>query len=57
MGTLSRELAPYAEHFSPGPRIYADANVPEALVLYMRTRLNWDVLFVMEEDDLAGRPT
>ena len=52
MGTLSSELAPHAERFSPRPRIYADANVPAGLVAHMRTSLNWDVLFVMEEDDL-----
>ena len=52
MGTLSSELAPHAERFSPRPRIYADANVPAGLIVYMRTRLKWDVLFVMEEDGL-----
>ena len=52
MGTLSSELAPHAERFSPRPRIYADANVPAGLVAYMRLRLEWDVLFVMEEDEL-----
>ncbi|MEO5897585.1 MAG: DUF5615 family PIN-like protein [Vicinamibacterales bacterium] len=34
------------------PRVYADANVPNGVVTYMRTRLAWDVLFVMEHDDL-----
>ena len=52
MGMLSSELAPYAERLSPRPRIYADANVPVGLVAYMRTRLHWDVLHVLEEDDL-----
>lgn len=52
MGTLSSELAPHAERLSPRPRIYADANVPAGLVAYMRARLQWDVLFVLEEDDL-----
>ena len=37
---------------SPRPRIYADANVPVGLVAFMRTRLRWDVLHVLEEDDL-----
>ena len=48
MGTLSSELAPHAERLSPHPRIYADANVPAGLVAYMRQRLHWDVLFVLE---------
>ena len=52
MGILSSELAPHAERLSPRPRIYADANVPAGLVAYMRSRLEWDVLFVMEEDEL-----
>jgi hypothetical protein len=52
MGTLSSELAPHAERLVPQPRIYADANVPAGLVGYMRVRLRWDVLFVLEENDL-----
>ena len=52
MRTLSSELATHAERLSPRPRIYADANVPAGLVAYMRTRLDWDVLFVIEEDSL-----
>ena len=50
MGTLATELAPHAEQLSPRPRIYADANVPAGLVGYMRRHLQWDVLFVLEED-------
>ena len=56
MGTLSSELATHAERLSPRPRIYADANVPAGLVTYMRTRLEWDVLFVIEEDLLRRAP-
>jgi hypothetical protein len=52
MGTLSSELASHAERLSPRPRIYADANVPAGLVAYMRGFLRWDVLFVIEEDEL-----
>ncbi|HMF99274.1 MAG TPA: DUF5615 family PIN-like protein [Vicinamibacterales bacterium] len=52
MGNLSGELAPHAERMVARPRIYADANVPAGLVAHMRTRLCWDVLFVVEEDDL-----
>jgi hypothetical protein len=54
--TLSSELAGHAERLSPRPRIYADANVPAGLVSYMRTRLDWDVLFVLEEDKLRRAP-
>jgi uncharacterized protein DUF5615 len=56
MGTLSTELAPHAERLSARPRIYADANVPAGLVAYMRLRLQWDVLFVVEEDTLRRAP-
>ena len=52
MGTLSSELAPHAERLVPRPRIYADANVPAGIVAHMRLRLRWDVLFVLEENDL-----
>ena len=56
MGNLSEELAPHAERIVARPRIYADANVPAGLVAHMRTRLCWDVLFVVEEDDLRRAP-
>ena len=56
MGTLSSQLAPHAERLSPCPRIYADANVPAGIVAYMRARLRWDVLFVLEADDLRRAP-
>ena len=56
MGTLSSELAPVAEQLSPRPRIYCDANVPAGLVEHMRRRLRWDVLFVIEEDELRRAP-
>jgi hypothetical protein len=56
MGSLSSELAPHAERLSPKPRIYADANVPAGLVSFMRSALHWDVLFVMEENDLRRAP-
>lgn len=52
MGTLWSELAPIADDTAPGPRVYADANVPAGVVAYMRTALGWDVLFVVEHDDL-----
>lgn len=56
MGTLATELAPHAEHLTPRPRIYADANVPAGLVGYMRHHLHWDVLFVLEEEELRRAP-
>ena len=56
MGTLSSELAPYADRLVPRPRIYADANVPAGIVAHMRGQLHWDVLFVLEEDDLRRAP-
>ncbi len=52
MGTLSTELAGIAGKIAGRPRVYADANVPAGLVAYMRSRLGWDVLFVIEDEDL-----
>jgi hypothetical protein len=56
MGTLSSELQSHAERLVPRPRIYADANVPAGLVAHMRGKLHWDVLFVLEDDDLRRAP-
>jgi uncharacterized protein DUF5615 len=56
MGTLSSELASHAEKLTARPRVYADANVPAGIVVHMRVRLNWDVLFVLEHDDLRRAP-
>jgi Domain of unknown function (DUF5615) len=56
MGTLFSELGPHAERLTPHPRIYADANVPAGIVAHMRRRLQWDVLFVLEQDDLRRAP-
>ena len=52
MRTLSSELGPLADAVADRPRVYADANVPAGLVAYMRERLRWDVLCVMEHPDL-----
>ena len=52
MGTLSSALAPLVLETSDHPRVYADANIPAGLVTFMRTRLHWDVLFVVEHDEL-----
>lgn len=51
MGTLASELATHAARFAD-PRVYADANIPSGVVEYMRTRLSWDVLFVLEHEHL-----
>lgn len=52
MGTLASELGSHAERIAGHPRLYVDANVPIGLVEFMRVRLHWDVLFVMEHPDL-----
>jgi hypothetical protein len=52
MGTLYSELGFHAGRIAGQPRIYVDANVPAGLVGLMRERLAWDVLFVIEHDDL-----
>jgi Domain of unknown function (DUF5615) len=56
VGTLSSELAEHADRLVPRPRIYADANVPAGIVAHMRLHLHWDVLFVLEDDDLRRAP-
>jgi hypothetical protein len=56
MGTLWSELAPIANEHADGPRVYADANVPAGVVSFMRLSLGWDVLFVVEHDDLRRAP-
>jgi len=52
MGTLWSELAPLAAAAAVGPRVYADANLPAGVVSFMRVSLGWDVLFVIEHQDL-----
>ncbi len=52
MGTLASELGTHAARIAGQPRLYVDANVPAGLVVFMRTRLQWDVLFVIEHADL-----
>ena len=52
MGTLATELGRFAGRLFPEPRIYADANIPVGAVSFMRARLKWDVLYVVEHDDL-----
>lgn len=52
MGTLASELVSHAARLAGVPRVYADANVPAGVVAFMRAHLGWDVLFVIEHDDL-----
>ena len=52
MGTLASELGSHVERTASQPRIYVDANMPAQLVAFMRNTLRWDVLFVIEHDDL-----
>ncbi len=56
MGTLASELGGYAEQVSGQPRVYVDANVPAGLVSFMRQALHWDVLFVLEHEELRRAP-
>jgi len=49
MGTLFSELGPLRAAQARGPLVYADANVPAPLVTFMRERLHWDVLHVVDE--------
>lgn len=52
MRTLSSELSRHVVRAAEEPRVYADANIPSGVVTFMRTELKWDVLFVLEHDDL-----
>jgi hypothetical protein len=52
MGTLSSELRQHASRLGDEPRIYADANLPTGTVAFMRERLQWDVFFVLEHEDI-----
>jgi hypothetical protein len=52
MGTLSSELTHVIVDAGPGPRVYADANIPTGVVEYMRNVLGWDVFFVLEHADI-----
>ena len=52
MGTLWSELGPVADAVADRPRVYADANVPAGIVAFMRDKLRWDVLCVMDHRDL-----
>jgi hypothetical protein len=56
MGTLWSELGPLTDDGAVAPRVYADANVPAGVVGFMRQALLWDVLFVIEHDDLRRAP-
>lgn len=56
MGTLASGLRPIAEELAGAPRVYADANLPSGAVSAMRRELGWDVLFVLEHDDLRRAP-
>ncbi len=51
MRSLASELIPVATS-GAAPRVYADANIPCGAVGFMRTRLGWDVFFVMEHEEL-----
>lgn len=52
MGTLASELRSFARHPDAKPRVYVDANIPAGIVSLMRQVLHWDVIAVVEHDDL-----
>ncbi|HSC25705.1 MAG TPA: DUF5615 family PIN-like protein, partial [Vicinamibacterales bacterium] len=56
MRTMSSELGAHAARIADAPRVYVDANMPSPAVEFMRTRLRWDVLYVLEHDDLRRAP-
>ena len=56
MGTLSSELRSIAANLAAVPRVYADANLPAGVIASMRHDLHWDVLFVLEDEELRRAP-
>ena len=56
MGSLASELRPIAAELAAAPRVYVDANLPLGAVTFMRHALGWDVLFVLEHDELRRAP-
>jgi hypothetical protein len=56
VGTLASELRPLVAGENAAPRIYADANLPWGAIVLMRRELGWDVLFVLEHDELRRAP-
>ena len=52
MGTLASEFRSLQPAGAVPPRVYADANVPAWAIAVMRHQLGWDVLAVVERDDL-----
>ena len=56
MRTFSSEIGPHLAKLGDAPRVYADANIPTGVVEYMRVKLNWDVLFVLEHEELRRAP-
>jgi len=56
MGTLASGLRPIAEELAGAPRVYVDANLPAGTVSAMRRELGWNVLFVMEHEELRRAP-
>src|SRR5688572_1954590 len=56
MGTLASELRSFVRHPDGKPRVYVDANVPAGIVGRMRQELHWDVISVVEHDDLRRAP-
>lgn len=52
MRTRASEFGLHVERLVGRSRIYADANVPAGVIARMRNHLDWDVLAVIEHDDL-----
>jgi len=52
MGTLASALRSIGQGLARVPRVYADANLPYGVVSVMRRTLGWDVLFVVEHEEL-----
>jgi hypothetical protein len=52
MGTLASALQFLVDDQPRAPRVYVDANLPAGVVAAMRRHLGWDVLFVLEHEEL-----
>ena len=51
-GRWTRSSAHTSRSCSSRPRVYVDANVPADVIAFMRERLRWDVLAVVEDPEL-----
>ena len=52
MSTLASALRSLSPSLPRPARVYVDANIPAGAIVLMRRQLHWDVLAIVEHDDL-----